>query len=789
MKRLSLLLSMFVLFVLPAFASTPLGYVTVSASNVQDSAGILLANGTISFTPVNNSGAPISYRVNGKGQAITTPVSTLVTNGAFSIQLADTAQTAPDNVCYAVTIWNKTTGKQILGTGYGCVQPAGSGVAVTSSNAWCTAATPTVGGICNFDNYTPNLAALVTVQTGPVSPAPNIASGSATGLVNRQSPTVTVTGTNPNYTLNVGIPAGPSVPVGAPQGAYSSTTTYTNGQVVTFNGQSYISLAPSNLGNEPDTSPTLWGPLTSLSNLPAAFASQSAAGPEPGTFSTVSAKGNVAGQSIGNIFQASAFPGATAAEKITVCLAAAGNFGTCDATGLTGIIPADVMVQVGTPCSSSTGTFQTLLMNPAASYEPSTHATSLFQVNCNGRLINAHIVIPSSLSYTGKAVSVIDTITNNTLNAFSVDGLNIDGQNYSAGGYGLYIAPPAGSFIQLTTFHNIKINGLANSVYVFTTGTSGTYFNGNNFSDLVINGNGNLLTLDNASGSLQISGNTFSNIQTDGLGCAVSFQGVKVDTNIFSPIKIFDTTTPICNTATGVFGNIFIGSFDTAPSDPSTGNNIYPFQDVYLLGASPWSTLNLQGVNVSGPDTWTNAINAASSGFNGLGLSIGEADYDQNVFTGGMYSHVFRAANSTKTGRNTLGGFSPTGIWYAGALAGTAGTSGSTATGYTVGSAPVAGSGATAGCAPGYVCDELSGTVQFVTGTGVSVNGTALTINLGTTRTHNANCPVTVINASLGAPDSTSFLVTTSNTAITLASTRAITSSNTWDITYFCGGG
>jgi hypothetical protein len=386
-------------------------------------------------------------------------------------------------------------------------------------------------------------------------------------------------------------------------------------------------------------------------------------------------------------------------------------------------------------------------------------------------------------------VSVIDTITNNSVNAFSVDGLNIDAQTYSAGGYGLYIAPPAGSFIQLTSFHNIKINGLANSLYIFTTGTVNTYFNGNYFSDIVINGNGNLLTFDNAAGSLQIAGNTFSNIQMDGLGCAISFQGAHVDTNTFSPIKIFDTTTPICNTATGVFNNIFIGSFDTLPTDPDTGNNIYPFQDVYLLGGSPWSTINLQGVNISGPDTWTNALNVASFGWNGLGLGIAEADYDQNVYTGGMYSHVFRAANSTKTGRSTLGGFGPGGIWYSGALAGTAGTQGNTATSFTVGSASVSGTGATATCASGYVCDEISGTVTFVTGTGVSVNGTALTINLGTTRAHNASCPVNVINASLRASDPTRFFVTTSTTAITLAAESILIPLNTWLITYVCGGG
>jgi hypothetical protein len=170
MKKLFLLIGSLLAFALPAFAEAPIGYVTVSASNVQDSTGAPLANGTISFTPVNNSGAPVNYRVNGHGPAISVQVTTLVTNGAFRIQLADTSLTAPANVCYAVTIKNNSNGKQILGPGYNCVQPSGIGVSVTGGNAWCTAATAFDGGTCNFDSYTPNLAALVAVQTGPTGP-------------------------------------------------------------------------------------------------------------------------------------------------------------------------------------------------------------------------------------------------------------------------------------------------------------------------------------------------------------------------------------------------------------------------------------------------------------------------------------------------------------------------------------------------------------------------------------------------------------------------------------------
>jgi hypothetical protein len=203
MKKLMLLLSTLVMLCTPAFAATA-GHVTVSGSNVQDSTGTLLDSVTISFAPVNNSGAPISYRVDGKGQAISTPVTTLMTNGAFSITLADTSLTAPQNVCYSVTIRNNSNGKQILGPGYNCVQPSASGPAVTSSNAWCTAQ-----GVCDFNKYSPNLAALVIVQTGPAGPPNSLVIGAITPVPNNTSPTATIPGTAPNQTLNLSLETGP----------------------------------------------------------------------------------------------------------------------------------------------------------------------------------------------------------------------------------------------------------------------------------------------------------------------------------------------------------------------------------------------------------------------------------------------------------------------------------------------------------------------------------------------------------------------------------------------------
>jgi hypothetical protein len=182
---------------LPMFATTPLGYVSVYSENLQDSTGTKVASATISFTPTNNSGIPISYKVNGNGQASERPVTALVTNGAFTILLADTALTSPQNVCFNVTAIDNVTNRQLLGPGYSCIQPAGSGVAVTGTNAWCSAATGSAGGTCFFDILTPNLAALAVIQqfpTGPIGPQGPTGATGATGAQGPSYPNTVSTG-------------------------------------------------------------------------------------------------------------------------------------------------------------------------------------------------------------------------------------------------------------------------------------------------------------------------------------------------------------------------------------------------------------------------------------------------------------------------------------------------------------------------------------------------------------------------------------------------------------------
>ena len=153
---------------LAAAAQTPLGYVQVTGSHMTNSSGLLVENGTIAFAPVNSTGQAIGYQVNGQGHAITSPVVATVAAGAFSILLADTSLTTPQNVCFSVSVTDKATNKSVLGPGYTCFQPAGYGAPVASG--LCAAATSSAGGSCNFDLVAPNIPSLAVIQTGPAGP-------------------------------------------------------------------------------------------------------------------------------------------------------------------------------------------------------------------------------------------------------------------------------------------------------------------------------------------------------------------------------------------------------------------------------------------------------------------------------------------------------------------------------------------------------------------------------------------------------------------------------------------
>lgn len=166
----------------------------VSGTNLCDSTGTPLANGIISFQPCLSDGTPSSFRYGGSpyGQVSSLPVKTQVVDGAFSITLADTSQTSPTNICYAVKVKDNRTNDVVL-NGY-LIQPTGA--------TW------------SFDSYIPDIAPQETQQTGPQGEqgepgeAATIAVGSVSTGTPGSSASVTNSGTSSAAVLDFVIPRG-----------------------------------------------------------------------------------------------------------------------------------------------------------------------------------------------------------------------------------------------------------------------------------------------------------------------------------------------------------------------------------------------------------------------------------------------------------------------------------------------------------------------------------------------------------------------------------------------------
>jgi hypothetical protein len=139
-------------------ALLPAQTVTVVSSQLADSVGNL-ASGVLYYQPTDGNGHAIAYRKGGGGATVNASVLAPVGAGVSTISLPDTTLTNPANICFTATLQTRTGAG--LGSGYNCLQPH---YTATSATDWCQA------GVCNLDNYIPNLPALGTVETGPQGP-------------------------------------------------------------------------------------------------------------------------------------------------------------------------------------------------------------------------------------------------------------------------------------------------------------------------------------------------------------------------------------------------------------------------------------------------------------------------------------------------------------------------------------------------------------------------------------------------------------------------------------------
>ncbi len=151
MKRILTLsiLALAALFAPSVYSQT----VTITSTSFGDTAGNLYS-GIVLLSPTLSSGLPTSYQKPGGGTVTSTAIQAIASHGVFSFSVPDTNFTSPAHICFKLTAPGITTG-------YNCLQPH---YTATGSGDWCQA------GVCNLDNYGPNVPPQATVPVGPVGP-------------------------------------------------------------------------------------------------------------------------------------------------------------------------------------------------------------------------------------------------------------------------------------------------------------------------------------------------------------------------------------------------------------------------------------------------------------------------------------------------------------------------------------------------------------------------------------------------------------------------------------------
>jgi hypothetical protein len=125
------------------------------------------------------------------------------------------------------------------------------------------------------------------------------------------------------------------------------------------------------------------------------------------------------------------------------------------------------------------------------------------------------------------------------------------------------------------------------------------------------------------------------------------------------------------------------------------------------------------------------------------------------------------------------------------ALSGPAtGISGLGTASYTLGATGQVGTGATSpACVTNVVCDSLSGTFSFTTGTGSLTAGTVATVTLPGTRTNVPTCPVTVKGGTTFLGPFSSAANTSGTVTLPITTEVALAASTAYSFTYgLCGG-
>jgi hypothetical protein len=490
--RRSLLLLALCLCTLAAAAQTPSQYVLFTASNITDLAGNKLASGTFTATPVLTPGSttPAAPQLVGGGRGIAAPIVFNVTSGVLSAaygtaQLVDVTQANPANFCYSTQIHDNNTGN--TWNQDACLQPAytATGCTVTSGQttcdydnmvptgvpgalqeagtpginwkrAWSSVAAYQINDAVSYDGST--YVNSVAGNTGVAPPgtgwslvaqAGTISIGSTATGAPGTAANVTNTGTGNSAQLNFTIPQGLPSLLGASKGAWASGATYSTGDVVSYSGSSYASLIGSNFGNEPDISPSDWGTLVALNNLPTAFASQSAANPDAGTFTAVAAGTSITTPNLNSVIYANLYASGGSGTSASPWTSASGTGGIKEALNVALALPA------------TTGNLAPTVYLPTGNYSITAPIVIPSSVNLIGAGWSS-ILVPASSMTSSQHVILVQPPTGNEVKGFDFSHFTIKPASGTPAGCGIMF-DGTNNFIGYGHVHDIQIYQLGSN--------------------------------------------------------------------------------------------------------------------------------------------------------------------------------------------------------------------------------------------------------------------------------------------------------------------------------------
>src|SRR6185312_8165373 len=247
--------------------------------------------------------------------------------------------------------------------------------------------------------------------------------------------------------------------------------------------------------------------------------------------------------------------------------------------GINAAIAAGPVVQVpsGTYSTNTTvivGAGETVVCNGTI-LQPASSSMTIFAISAGGQVVGCNADVTNQASWSGKVFSFTDNYREGSYT--QLDNFHINGTGITTG-YGVFMSSASGSqAIAFVSVRHGKVEGLEYPYYLTATGAA-SFVNGNNFSDLTADKSVYGVYMVTSNSTAAITGNNFSNFLFQNGPSSINsikITGSSATTivgDVFSPIDLFDTTTPISIDTAG-YGITFVGRWDGTISDGGTLDN------------------------------------------------------------------------------------------------------------------------------------------------------------------------------------------------------------------------